>query len=133
MITVDDVITSSGKYPQRANSDELTDTVRENIVKLTIAVNLVLEKVGMSPRVNSGFRPVAVNNDLKNAGKKSYHCQGLAVDLHDPAGALKFKLIMAPHLLAEYGLWMEHFASTPGWCHLDMGKRPERAVRIFHP
>ncbi len=134
MFTVDDVITSSGKYPARASSDDLTDTVRNNIVRLISVVNPFLARLEVTPpMITSGFRPFAVNGDLKNAGKKSLHCHGLAVDLLDPAGALKFKIIMSPHLLAEYGLWMEHHTSTPGWCHLDIGERPNRAVRIFNP
>jgi hypothetical protein len=133
MLTVDDVITSSGKYPDRANSEDLTDTVRDNIVKLISAVNLLLSEIEAAPLVSSGFRPYSVNGALKNSGKKSLHCKGLAVDLKDPTGSLKFKLIMNPYLLAKYGLWMEHFESTPGWCHLDMGDRPDRPVRIFRP
>lgn len=133
MLTIDDIITSSGRYPDRASSEELTDTVRENIAKLISRVNLLLAKAEIMPRVTSGFRPVAVNNDLKNAGRKSLHCRGMAVDLKDPAGALKFKIIMNPQWLAEYGLWMENHVSTPGWCHLDIGERPDRPVRIFLP
>jgi uncharacterized protein YcbK (DUF882 family) len=134
-LTETDIITSSGKYPDRANSDELTDEVRANIQDLLARVNGLLAEVEIAPAVSGGFRPRKVNEALrkKGAAPKSLHMSGRAVDLNDPVGALKFKIIMNPQLLAKYGLWMEHYESTPGWCHLDTGTRPDRPVRIFRP
>jgi uncharacterized protein YcbK (DUF882 family) len=133
LLTLDDFITSSGKYPKRAESNDFTEEVRANLIDLHARVVLLLAEIEMSPSITSGFRPYAVNNDLKNAGQKSLHCKGKAVDLNDPSGAIKFKLIINPQLLSKYGLWMEHYTSTPGWCHLDTGERKDRPVRIFQP
>lgn len=133
-LTVEDIITSSGKYPERLTSEDLTEAVRENIVDLVGRVNLLLTELQDAPRVTSGFRPRKVNAGTKGAAPKSLHMSGKAVDLNDPVGSLKFKIIMNPQLLAKYGLWMEHYESTPGWCHLDTGNhRPDRPVRIFRP
>ena len=132
-LTLEDYFTSSGRYPARLDSEEITDTVRNNAILLLARVNTLLASFQVSPRITSGFRPESVNAALKNSGKKSLHCKGMAVDLSDPTGHLKFNIIMSPNLLTQYGLWMEHYTATPGWCHLDTGDRPERVVRIFRP
>lgn len=128
MLTLEDFITSSGKYPKRAHSDELTETVRENLIDLYARVVSLLNELEVSPSVTSGFRTKEANE-----GKGRYHPLGKAVDLNDPSGAIKFNIIMNPHLLTKYGLWMEHYSATPGWVHLDTGTRPDRPVRIFKP
>lgn len=127
-LTLDDLITSSGQYPKRTESDELTDEVRANLIDLHARIVLLLAELDMSPSITSGWRTKEANK-----GRGRYHPLGKAVDLNDPSGAVKFKLIMNPELLAKYGLWMEHYAATPGWCHLDTGERKERPVRIFYP
>lgn len=132
-LTLEEYFTSCGRYPERLESQEITDTVRNNAILLLARVNPLLASFQVSPRITSGFRPQSVNDALKNSGKKSLHCKGMAVDLNDPNGHLKFNIIMNPNLLAQYGLWMEDYTSTPGWCHLDIGERPERLVRIFRP
>lgn len=132
-LTVDDLITSSGKYPERAKSKELTSEVRENLKTLSGKVNALLSDLKQNSKVSSGFRPSAVNTATPGSAKKSLHMIGKAVDLVDADGLLKGLIQNAPGLLSKYGLWMEDEASTPGWCHLDFGTRPDRPVRIFKP
>lgn len=132
-LTVEDLITASGKYPDRAKSKELTTEVRDNLKTLSGKVNALLEEIKYSAKVSSGFRPSSVNANIKNAAKKSLHMSGKAVDLEDATGVLKGLILKRPDLLLKYGLWMEDGSSTPGWCHLDTGTRTERPIRVFKP
>lgn len=114
-------------------ASELTPEIRENASRLIKVVNELLEELGVttSVRVSSGWRPSAINSRTPGAASKSYHLTGLAIDLHDPDGELD-KLIMDRHtLLNKAGLWHEHPESTPGWCHLDLGTRSARGIRVF--
>lgn len=133
-ITSDDLVTSSGKYPERANSPELTVELRANAEDLCKRVNNLLAVVWKSPvSVSSGFRTAAVNSSLPNAAKKSYHMLCKAVDLSDPEGKIKEAILAKPEVLSEYGLWLEDPASTVGWAHLDTGVRSPRTPKVFKP
>lgn len=133
-LTVKDIIDSSGKYPERAKSPELTLDVKTNIEDLVKRVNNLLNAIWKAPvKVSSGFRTSAVNSGIHNAAKKSLHMNGQAVDIFDPDGKLKALVLERPELLADFGLWMEDPAATPGWQHLDTGKRSPRSIRIFKP
>ena len=70
-ITVDDVITSSGRYPERKESPELTDEVKSNIAGLVDKVNRLLTELKWNKNVSisSGFRPSNVNIKTKGAAK----------------------------------------------------------------
>lgn len=134
MISLNDYITASGKYPDRAKSPELTDEVRKNATVLLELVNSLLADLGVeSVKVSSGFRPSDVNSKVPGAAKKSLHMTGMAIDLEDADGALDALITKNPDILDKYGLWLENPASTNGWSHLDNGIRPARKVRIFHP
>lgn len=135
VLTVEDVLTSSGKYPERATHPEVTDEVRENIRILLESVNPLLEDMGIDdPSISSGFRTVAVNASLANSAKKSLHCQGLAVDLEDVDRTKAKAIFNSPHLLSKYELWLEHPDFTEGWVHLDKSTlRAARALRVFKP
>lgn len=133
-ITVDDILTSSGKYKDRAQSPELTTELRANADDLCKRVNNLLNAIWKAPvTVSSGFRTAAANSALPNAAKKSYHMLCKAVDLSDPQGKLKELILTKPEVLVDYGLWLEDPASTPGWCHLDSGVRSPRSPRVFKP
>lgn len=135
MITLNDYVTSSGKYKEREDSEDLTDEVKSNANKLISVVNDFLAELGWEGPVyvSSGFRPAAVNASIKNAAKRSLHMSGLAIDISDPSGELDEKITKNPELLDKYGLWLEHPDATPGWSHLDLGTRSARAIRIFLP
>jgi len=139
-LTLDDLITASGKYPERANSEELTEEVKKNGAILISKVNALLHDLGVeSASSSSGFRPSEVNSTTANAAKKSLHMICMAIDLEDDKDqTLAFLIASNPQLLKKHGLWLEHPTSTKGkntnWAHLDMSPtRSDRPVRIFHP
>lgn len=134
MLTPDDVLTSSGKYPDRAKSAECTQETKDNVAKLIVAVNSLLEDLGITEvKVSSGFRTASANAALPNSAKKSNHCLGRAVDLEDKDGALKALVLAKPDLLHKHQLWMESKESTPTWMHLDNANRIDRPLRVFKP
>lgn len=139
-ITQHDIITSSGRYIERAKSPELTDEVKANMDELRTCVNELLEELGWDkdPDTTSGFRPSAVNAGVAGAAKKSAHMQGLALDLmDDKAQTLAKKIQSRPDLLKKYGLWLENPEYTKGsntnWVHLDKKERKDRPSRVFNP
>lgn len=132
MLTRNDIITASGKYPERLKHPELTAEVIKNIDTLVIKVNAFLKDLGItSAEVSSGFRPSDVNAATVGAAKNSLHKKGQAVDLKDPNGKLDELIKSKPELLDKYELWLENPISTPTWTHLDTGTRTPRAIRIF--
>lgn len=134
MLTVFDIVTASGKYPDRYEAEDFTPDVLANIQVTKSKINLILYDLGIrSAVVSSGFRPRNVNEKIATASKKSAHLLGQGVDLEDPKGSIKNAIVKNPHLLAKHGLWMEAPEFTPGWCHLDWCERPERLIRIFKP
>jgi len=131
MITLKDYLTSSGAYPAREKSPELTPEIVSNANKLLEKVNALLADLGIDKvRVSSGFRPLAVNATVKNAAKKSHHTTGNAIDIVDDSKqSLSLKLLKDAEdnkqssLLAKHGLYMEHPQHTIGkntnWTHLQ--------------
>lgn len=133
MLDLTNLITASGRYPERLNSEELTLDVKSNLIDLAKRVNNLLHALKIDKiAVTSGFRPSTVNAKIGGA-KKSLHMMGKACDLADKDGKLKETIVHNSHLLLEYGLWMENGKSTIGWCHLDTGIRSFRPVRVFNP
>jgi len=134
MLTLDDWITSSGKYPDRAKSLELTSQVKDNAQLLLDSVNDLLKSLNIDLskiRVSSGFRPSNVNSKIPNAAKKSLHMTGLAIDIEDNDNSLDKAIQDKPELLKTYQLWLESPEATPKWTHLDKGTRTDREKRIF--
>ncbi len=134
IITLEDYITASGKYKDRLQSEELTDEVKDNAIQLLNKVNQLLKELGItSCTVSSGFRPSAVNANIKGAAKKSLHMVGKAVDIADVNNEIGKKILTRPDLLKKYSLWLEDITCTATWCHLDIGTRKDRELRIFKP
>lgn len=139
LLTLENIITASGRYPERTKSSELTEEVKSNINNLATRVNALLSELGIKHvSVSSGFRPSAVNASIANAAKKSLHTQGKAVDLLDDKDQSLAKLIASsPNLLKKHDLWLEDPAATKGqntnWVHLDNGVRKDRPSRTFKP
>lgn len=138
-MTIEDVITASGRYPERMQSTELTPEVLNNIENFLKHVIPFLKEFGvLKVNITSGFRPSKVNQNIGGA-KRSLHQIGLAIDIADANGQLKEVIRQNAEkygkddLLHKYNLWMENEAHTPTWCHIDMGKRRERKIRIFIP
>lgn len=144
LLTVEDVITASGTYPERLDSPDLTPDVRKNIQRLLSKVLPFLRELGVSEvKLSSGFRPASSNSSAGGA-KKSLHMSGFAIDIIDDDDQTLAKKIReqaeqlgSDDLLHKYGLWMEHEDHTKGkytnWVHVDIGTRREREVRIFIP
>lgn len=138
-ITLEQYLTSSGKYPDRATSHELNMELIRNANILLDKVNEFLEELGISEvTLSSGFRPTDVNAATPNAAKKSNHCICVAMDIEDDKDQTLGHLILSnPELLRKYGLFVEDLASTIGqntnWTHLDYMERTDRPSRSFKP
>lgn len=141
MITLQDVLTSSGKYPDRATNPECTDEVKKNAQLTADCVNALLDEAGYKgPRkVSSGFRTSSSNAAIPNAAKKSSHMTGLAIDLEDPKQEIS-KLIRKIQdnkgkkgILGKNTLMMEKLEKTITWVHFDRVKRSERPSMEFEP
>ena len=127
-LTANDVIISSGRYPDRAKSQHLTEDVKKNIEELIKRVNPLLKELGIEkPSISSGFRPPEVNAGVANAGKRSAHMTGEALDIFMPKGK-GFNIDIA--LLEKHNLWQEDSAYTRGknsdWIHLQIRKASKR-------
>lgn len=132
LLTVDDILTSSGKYPERATSSECTAEVRGNAYTLVSKVNSLFLDLGVpdSLSVSSGFRTQAANAGIPNAAKKSSHMEGKAVDLLDADGKLDAAIFAKPELLVKHNLYLEHPESTTGWTHLDIRPRDNHIFKV---
>ena len=111
---------------------ELTEALRVNAGIVVARANLVLARAGLKRGVNSGWRPAAVNASIPNAAKESKHVLCHAIDIDDDDGALDAWCMANPRALEEIGLWLEHPAATPRWCHLQTVP-PKSGKRVFHP
>lgn len=141
MITLKEYLTSSGKYPDRLTSKELTAELLSNASELLSKVRLMLTEIGYQAplEVSSGFRPSTVNKAIATASKTSLHQTCLAIDLMDDRQQSLGKLLASkPAMLKKYGLFIEDLDSTKGkltnWVHLDASPtRTDRPTRMFKP
>lgn len=148
MITLNDWITSSNRYPERAQSPELTDEVKKNAENLIAKVNALLQDIGWTEAVSisSGFRPSGVNKNVKGAAKRSGHQTGLCIDIfQDKKDNQKLGFLIRSlqdnkglqGVLGANGLMMEKLEYTKGnntdWIHLDIIPRKDRPSREFIP
>lgn len=146
-ITLNDWITSSGSYPDRVNSVELTEEVINNAKVLLSRVNKLLNDLKWEDKIkiSSGFRPSNINANVKGSAKKSGHMTGNALDIlqlkpNNKLGELIRKTQNNQGKLGILGineLMMEQLESTIGqntnWVHLDTINRPERPSMEFRP
>lgn len=104
-----------------AYADQVTDAIRANAEVTVAKANELLERAAMRQveKVNSGWRPPAVNENTTNAAKNSSHLTGEAIDIRDPDGTLDKWCLANLDVLVELGLWMEHPGWTDGWCHVQ--------------
>lgn len=129
IFNLDTYITSSGKYPDRKESSELTEKVRANAQDLTFRLNALLNNLRIyDASFSSGFRTSIVNGKLNNAAKKSKHMTGEAGDIEKVD--LAKLLVKFPEFLEEHDLYMEHPDCTPSWSHLQITS-PRSGKRIF--
>jgi hypothetical protein len=128
-----DILTSSGKYPDREASPECVAGVRINASDLAERVSKLLGSMGLpAPKISSGFRTKAANMALTNSAKDSAHMHGQAVDLEDPAGFLGRAILSRPDLLELFDLYLENPHFTHAWVHLQ-SRKTASGNRVFNP
>ena len=116
------------KYP-----DEWTPEIERNATALLEKVNAFLEILRWKDaKVNSGWRPAAVNGKIANAAKKSNHMIGFAIDLADPDGRLRELVLLNLEEAQKLSLYFEDFRYTKGWVHMQI-VAPGSKKRIFVP
>ncbi len=128
-ISLWDILTSSELSLDREKSDECTSEVRIAASDLAKRVSKLLDELGVSARVSSGFRTKAANTAARGS-RASNHLTGKACDLEDPNGFLDVMITDA--LLARFDLYREHPLHTAGWVHLQT-VRPHSGNRTFLP
>jgi hypothetical protein len=145
-ITLEDWITSSGRYPDRAKSPELTGEIKKEAQKTVDHVNALLNELDWQEKVSisSGFRPSGANAAAGGA-KRSAHMTGLALDIMQPKPTNKLGLAIraaqankgSEGILGRHELMMEALEATVGvhslWLHLDRVKRSPRPSMEFKP
>lgn len=120
--------------------DELTPRVKANAALTVDRANELLvayaEATGDTRhrKVNSGWRPLAINARVRGSAARSKHISGEAVDLDDFDGSLDRWCASASGLAAleKIGLWLEHPNHTNGWTHLQVVP-PRSGRRVFFP
>ena len=108
----------------------ITTEMAVNMADLLSRVNYLFGRLNLRASVSSGYRPVEMNNRIKNAAKASTHTVCKGIDLVDPYGKIGLLLLARQDLLKECGLWLENPRHTVGWVHCDT---KERINRVFNP
>lgn len=134
---LNDYLTASGAYPERAKHPELTSELLDNANRYLSKMQELFEGLGLDIKkykFSSGFRPTDVNSKVPNAAKKSLHSVCLAGDFLDDKAQSLAKLMQTPKAVAlrlKLGIFLEAPSNTVGkvtnWCHLDIS--PTRSPR----
>ena len=141
---LNDYLTASGAYPERAKHSELTPELIDNANTLLFSLQELFTGLGLNLsnyKFSSGFRPTSVNAKISNAAKKSLHSRCMAADIIDDKNQSLAKLMQtekARELRMKLGIWLESPTATRGkftnWCHLDVSKtRIKRNSMEFLP
>ena len=128
------VITLAQYYMGRdaEHAAELTDELARNAERTVARANALLAHACIGCAVNSGWRPAAINAGVPGASPRSRHLTCEAIDLDDPDDALDAWCMQHLEVLEAIGLWLEHPAATPGWCHVQTVP-PRSGRRVFEP
>lgn len=112
----------------------MTPEIQRNAVTTVALANALLAQFGQSRKVNSGWRPPAINAATPNAAVLSKHMLGQAIDLADPEGDLDDWLMgdVGQATMTRLGLWHEHPAATKNYAHLQTVP-PRSGRRTFYP
>jgi hypothetical protein len=119
-------------------ADEWTPRIRDNAALTIERVNYLLEAYSKSTgdqrprRVNSGWRPIAINMRVRGSAMRSKHISGQACDMSDVHGGLDAWCVSPAGLveLERIGLWLEHPDDTPTWTHFQTVP-PDSKRRVF--
>jgi hypothetical protein len=132
-LTVEDWLTSSGKYPWRARHEEVTPGLLKHAADYVARLNALCDELRIKRRkFSSGFRPTDVNKKTPNASKTSTHMLGLGGDLEDADRAITTAFLTNLNVLEKHGLYLEDPKYTPTWCHTQT-RAPKSGKRIFIP
>lgn len=127
-LTKDDLLMGRDKaYPA-----EYTAEISANLDKLLPILNKIQEKYGKKFKINSGWRPAAVNAGTPGAAAHSKHMEGLAADIADADGAIMNWTLANLDFMKEIGVHMEDWRWTPTWTHYQCVP-PKSGNRIFIP
>lgn len=113
-------------------ASEYTEEISQNLDNLLISLNKIRDAWGNPMVVNSGWRPLEINNTIKGAAVHSKHMIGLAADINDPDGSLWRWVINNLQLMKDLNIFMEDKRWTDGWVHFQLGE-PVSGHRIFIP
>lgn len=131
MITLADVLTSSGRHPARPVIYPPEELWLQNAKVVAERVTSLLLAFGQSRRIVSGYRSPE-DNVAAGGAKHSHHLTCSAVDLLDTESDLAEWCLSQRTLLERLGLWMEAPKYTPGWVHLQIWP-PHSGARLFIP
>lgn len=113
---------------------DLTPMIEENAEVIIAKANLLLTKYQAATgddrrrKINSGWRPPAINGSTPNASSTSRHMTAEAIDIFDYEDEALDNWLMSDAgeaVLVELGLWHEHpdylngENATNGWCHVQ--------------
>lgn len=148
MITTDDYFTGpDGVRRDKVYSAELTHEILANAQVTVDRWNLLLthfyseNPTAQRRRVNSGWRPKAINAGTPGAAPNSTHLTGEALDGSDEdrmlakwilGNELAAKKLAVPSYAAKIGIWFEDFRTTPTWVHGQIIP-PHSGLRIYIP
>lgn len=129
MITLTDYKMGRDKqYPK-----EWTPELEKNAKELLDKVNMFLLKLGVKKaKVNSGWRPAAINDATSNAAKSSTHMTGKGIDLGDADGKLWELVVKNLEEAKRLGLYFEDKRWTSTWVHIQCVP-PKSGNRIYIP
>lgn len=131
-MTVDDILTSSGNYPERVATWPPTVAIVGNATVLSERITRVLFAFGTARKLSSGYRPDEVNEATPGAAKNSHHKVGEAGDVEDHDGTLGSWCLDNLGTLEQNQLWIEDPEYTPGWVHFQIVPPPS-GRRVFIP
>lgn len=113
-------------------ASEYTKEISDNLDKTLVILNKIQAAYGKPFKINSGWRPAAVNASTPGAAAHSKHQIGLAADVSCLDGHLWEWVLQNLHLMQELDIFMEDRRYTPTWVHFGVGK-PLSGNRIFVP
>lgn len=108
-------------------TDGLDDTVKANLIKLCLAMDIVRDFIGKPINVHVTYRPPAYNK-LIGGATHSAHVLGLAMDFDCGENCDDTRQKLIP-MLESWNMRLENHNGP--WCHLDL--MPPNPNRYFIP
>lgn len=120
--------------------EEQDQSIQENLAILLERLNKVRSEWAKPMRITSGLRTKADQLRIYKAKGipeskipwGSQHLKGSAADIYDPNKELQTWIKDNESLMADIGLWFEHFDDTPNWVHAQITP-PKSGARFFKP